>query len=76
MEQILTDYKGRHSSQKPRIKMLTGCMWWSKGGEYNVQYETENDYGGELYIYDECGGVACIYKKDEGKDFVYIRRPK
>jgi hypothetical protein len=76
MDQILTDYKGQHSSRKPRIRMLTGCTWWDKGCEYNVQYETENDNGGELYINDENGGIAMIEKKDEGKEFVYVRKGK
>jgi hypothetical protein len=72
MEQILTDYKGLR--KKPRIKMLTSCIWWSQDTEYNVQYETENDLGGELYINDECGGIACVEKLSEGKEFIYLRR--
>jgi len=72
MEQILIDYKGQR--KKPRIKMLTQCTWWDKDSEYNIQYETENDLGGELYINDECGGIAEVEKKKENIDFVYIRK--
>lgn len=76
MEQILTDYKGWHSRRKPRIKMLTGCTGWSEGSEYNVQYETENDSGGELYINGENSKIVYVYKNDEGKEFIYIRKAR
>lgn len=73
MKQILIDYKGQR--KKPRIKMLTSCTGWDEGSEYNVQYETENDNGGELYINGE-NGIVFVYKNEEGKEFIYTNKLK
>lgn len=77
MKYTLVDYKGQHSSRKPRIRMLTSGMWWSKGTEYNVQYETQSEkFGRSLYINDETDGIAVVNAKDEGTEFEWVRDAK
>jgi len=61
------DYKGR---KKPRIRMLISCFGWDSGSEFNIH--SEDDDG--LYFYDSFRRWTVVYKKDEGREFAYVRK--
>lgn len=65
----MKDYKG--IKKKPRIRMLTSCFGWDSGDEYNVQMIDDE---GNLYINDVNQRWTVVYKSDEGKEFVWLRK--
>ncbi len=57
-------------NKRPKIKMLESCFGWDKGSEFVVAMETD----GELYFDDVFRRWSYVEKKDEAKDFEYVRR--
>jgi len=60
-----------NKKKKPRIRILADMFGNDAGDEVNILTETE----GEVYYYDGFRRWCFLYKKDEGVDFEWVRKP-
>jgi hypothetical protein len=63
------NYKGK---DRPTIRMLCTMFGNDEGDTVKISSETDE----EIYYTDGFGRWCYLLKKDEGKDFEWVKRPK
>lgn len=54
---------------RPVIEVISVGGFLTAGEQYSLTMETDN----EIYVIDDFGREVYMFKKDEGKDFKYIK---